>query len=147
MTYKIDTEPHHDYNYADIEKLELKYNAKYIGQFPLKNKNGNYVNFPAYVFYQENPPQPDYSNYFALYYCPLRCSMFITGAQEISEREYTGVICEDGETVLYSRFRHDYRTADEGKTMIDGGSDYIRANLNNKTVKLGIVKDELKVID
>ena len=54
------------YQNIDIKKIENKYNATYIGDFQLKNRQGEWIDIPSAVFYQENPPN-GYSNYFGIF--------------------------------------------------------------------------------
>jgi hypothetical protein len=75
----------------------------------------------------------------------------ITATQE----DIWGVVANDGE-VIYSRYRHDYRTSKDGSVMIDGGRDYTktgfntdkwREDLNPTLIKMRIIKDKLMIVE
>ena len=119
----------------DTKAVERKYSATFVGDFCLKHANG-YINEPAAVFYQEVPPVEGYSNYFALL---LRNgSLMITcGASAVSE-PITAIRASDGE-VLYSRYRHDFRTASNESCSIDGGRDYTKVMGDATLVQLKVV--------
>lgn len=103
-----------------VKKIEERYNAKYVFESCLKNRDGGWVNFPAAIFYTKEP-HPEGSNYFAMYFDDAG-SIFITDAKKTVDTVHTGIKTDKG--ILYSRYRHDYREVD-GK-FIDGGRDYLR---------------------
>jgi hypothetical protein len=123
----------------DIEKVEAKYNAKFVGQFCLKTRDGDWANSPADVYYQEIPPVEGYSKYFALIY--QGGSVYITSGASAVTPVINAVVADDGE-VIYSRYRHDYRTSKDGSVSIDGGRDYIRSTLHGRFINLKIVDGE-----
>ena len=105
----------------DIAEVEKKYSAKYIGDFCLKTRSGNWSEDPAAIFYQEKPPVEGYSNYFGILY--ERGRIFITSGASAFSQPIQAIISKEGE-VVYSRFRHDYRSLSDGSGGIDGGRDY-----------------------
>lgn len=121
----------------NIKKIEEHYNTKYICETSIKGKNGNWVNMPVALFYSE-VAHPQGSNYSALYFNHNK-ELFITDGISALE-PFTGLLV--GENVIYSAFRHDYRTFNE--SFIDGGRDYVRYN-GGKLVTLQVVKDHLEV--
>lgn len=121
----------------DIAKVEEKYNAKFVGQFCCKTRGGTWAESPADVYWQETPPE-GYSNYFAL--ITQMGSVYITSGASAVEPLITGVVANDGE-VIYSRYRHDYRSSKDGSVWIDGGRDYVRSGTNN-FVTLKVVDGE-----
>ena len=122
---------------CDIAKVEAKYNAKFVGQFCLKDKHGNWVNNPADVYWQATPPQPGYSNYFAL--IVQGGTLYITGAAIVESTIIDAVEADDGE-ILYSRYRHHYINSKDGSCFIDGGRDYTRTNRG--TIDLKVIDGE-----
>ncbi len=111
---------------TDIDKVENKYNAKWVGQFPLKTRNGYFSESPADVYYQETPPVEGYSNYFGLIF--QQGSLYITSAADVPKYEISAVSAADGE-IIYSRYRHDFRYSTDKSVWIDGGLDYTRCSL------------------
>ena len=123
-----------------IEKVEAKYNAKWVGQLAMKTRDGQWTGDSCGdVYYQETPPVEGYSNYFALII--QGGTLYITSGASAVEGIIDGVIALDGE-VIYSRYRHDYRTSTDGSTFIDGGRDYVRGGMVGNYIKLKIVDGE-----
>lgn len=122
-----------------ISAVEKKYNAKYVGQFCLKDKYGNWVNSPADVFWQAVPPQPGFSNYFALLF--QGGSLMITSGASAVADVIVGAQADDGE-IIYSRYRHDYRTSTDKSVFIDGGRDYTRTNTSTHLINMVIIDGE-----
>lgn len=124
----------------NIEKVEEKYKAKFVGQLCLRTAGGGWHGDDCGdVYYQETPPVEGYSNYFALIY--HNGGTYITSGASAVEGIIDGVIALDGE-VIYSRYRHDYRTSTDGSTFIDGGRDYVRGGMVGNYIKLKIVDGE-----
>jgi len=126
----------------DPDKIIEKYGGTYIGNFCLPARIGGWVNNPVMVFYQPNPPNPDYSNYYAMYVDEYD-RVFIADGLPAFREGIAGVVADDGE-IIFSRYRHDYRTSSDGSVIIDGGRDYTKTNTTN-TVHLVIDKDKLVV--
>lgn len=123
----------------DIPYAESKYNAKYVGQLPLRMKDGSWQSDNcADIFYQANPPN-NYSNYLAIY--KQYGDLYITSGETAASGTFNGIEAADGE-IIYSRFRHDYRTSTDGSTFIDGGRDYVRISLVGRHLRLKLVDAE-----
>lgn len=126
---------------CDIGKVEAKYNAKWVGQLPLHTvSRGWSEDNCGDVYYQETPPH-GYSNYFALIF--RHGGLYITSAATAVIGSICGVKADDGE-IIYSRYRHDYRTSKDKSVFVDGGRDYLKTNAV-KSVELTIVKGEWKI--
>ncbi len=119
-----------------IDVVENKYNAKFVGQFCLKTKDGQWANSPADVYWQATPPVEGYSNYFALII--QHGSVYITSGASAVEPLISAAVATDGE-IIYSRYRHDYRTSADKSVFIDGGRDYTKGGAGKYTT--------LKVVD
>ena len=95
--------------------------AKYVGQFPLQARDGNFTDFHADVFYEPNPKtELGHSNYFAVYVRDDRA--YITNAKHVETLMLSVFEDRDG-NYIYARFQHDFRsfkTADDN-IGIDGG--------------------------
>ena len=112
-----------------IDVVEKKYNAKWVGQFCLKTKDGAWQGDTcADVYFQEVPPEQGYSQYFGL--LNQGGKLYITSAESAVEGIINCVVAMDGE-IIYSRFRHDMRCSADGSVFIDGGREYIRTNSQN----------------
>jgi hypothetical protein len=111
----------------NIDAVEKKYNAKYVGELCLKS-HGNWVNAPASIFYQETPPVEGYSKYFALI-IQNGTALITSGESAVSEPIWA-IEANDGE-LIYSCYRHDYKESNDKSVFIDGGRDYVRASHSN----------------
>lgn len=108
----------------NIKKVEEKYGAKYIGDFCLRVVGGGWSEAPAAVFFQPNPDRAlGHTNYFGLIFRGEQ--LFITKGDSAFSEPIQGIVSKSGE-VLYSRFRHDFRTLKDGSGSIDGGRDYTK---------------------
>jgi hypothetical protein len=106
----------------DISYFEKKYNAKYVCELSIMAKRG-WAASPAQIYYQEEPPQEGYSNYFAI--VQQEGQVFITTGASVVGIPIHGVMLKSGE-VIYSRYGHDYRSASTGDVSVDGGLEYMR---------------------
>lgn len=131
----------------DVAGVEAKYNAKYVGDFCLKTANGGWSDAPGAVFYQETPPVEGYSHYFAI--IDRMGSFYITSGESAFSEPITAIVGSDGE-VVYSRYRHDYRSLSDGSGAIDGGRDYTKVAGDFKRFRQAILKvvgHELVLVD
>jgi len=126
-----------------IIKIEDHYNATYVFESCLKDVYGSWANFPAAIFYTEKA-HPEGSNYFGLYKTEDGTVMIANGIKA-TEEPFSGVMAKNGD-VIYSRYRHDYRTSDDGSIFVDGGRDYFRSGVYDKEqyVSLRVNKDKLE---
>ena len=130
----------------NIAKVEQHYNAIYVGDFPLWDKE--YWTDQAFsVFFVEEPEKSEYSNYFGLY-INSPSSVWITNAVSVTEGYWDGIVADDGE-IIYSRFRHDFRSSTDGTVTVDGGRDYQRicGHIHNPRVRLSIIREHIVVND
>lgn len=136
----------------DIPKCEEKYNAKYIGDFQTKRKDGTWDNTPCAIFYCENPDiSKGHNHYFGLYLEILSVEpwkwgkMYICEGMSAIEEPFNAIQADNGEYVI-SSYRHDYRHSTDGSVSIDGGRDYTRFTKNKTLVKLKLIKDKFEVV-
>jgi hypothetical protein len=126
-----------------IAKVEEAYKAKYVFESCLKDRNGNWLNFPVAIFYTKEA-HPEGSNYFALYKRPGEEGVYISNGISAVEETYTGIAV--GNDVAYSRYRHDFRSI--GDCFVDGGRDYLRCGGSpDSVVKFRVVEDRLELVD
>lgn len=126
----------------DVAKVEKRYNVKFVCETPIKDR-GVWRDFPSLIFYGEKHPQG--SNYMALSLVPRgleEWDLVITDGISATEEDFTGIL--DGDEVIYSRYRHDYRVGKTG-VMIDGGRDYLRSS-NGNIVIMRIIEGKLEVV-
>lgn len=127
----------------DISAVENHYGVKYIGDFCLRNRDGGWCNWSAAIFYQDNPNiDLGHTHYMAAYVD--RGRVYVSKGDSAFAEPIVGVVADDGE-IIYSRYRHDYRTSSDNSVYIDGGRDYVRTDGIGKTVQLVIDKDKLVV--
>lgn len=124
-----------------IDKVEKKYNVKFVCETPIKN-GGVWRDMSSLIFYNEEK-HPQGSNYMALSikYTPDGHfdDLVITDGISATKGSFYGII--DGDEVIYSRFRHDYRVGKTG-VFIDGGRDYIRSNIPDPDQYVDLVINE-----
>lgn len=140
--------------HEDSLKLPKEYHGgKYIGEFSLKTKEGQWMNTPVAVYYQEEIPEQYKgigSNWFGIWIDPYTGRGVISNAISAVETTWAGVVDPDTYFVIYSAYRHDYQTFDseitETTLMVDGGQDYLKCS-NSPLVKFKIVKDYIEVIE
>jgi hypothetical protein len=127
--------------------IEHEYNAKYLFDFEIQ------PNIVCQIYYQYNPPK-DYSHYFGIGITystddddkPI---IFITSAKKMEDVKISAVTENDTNEIIFSRFRHDYRSTTSGKISVDGGQDYIRLSYETpdfKYVNLKLDDDKLILI-
>ncbi len=122
-----------------IAKVEQMKNCKYVCESPLIGANRVWSTFPAAIFYTEEA-HPQGSHYMGLYFDGDH--FYVTDGGPSVTDDWSGL--QVGEEVIYSRYRHDYRTL--GEAFIDGGKDYTRWG-GGTPVTLRVVKDQLVVVD
>jgi hypothetical protein len=139
---KILTDPQF-YELEFISAIEKRYDAKYILESCIKNRDKLWTDFPWAIFYNETP-HPQGSNYFAIAPSNNPEKYIIANAICLTERPIMGIFDEENDIIIFSRFRHDYRTSPSGKYFIDGGRDYTRCNNPDQLIRLKIIKDKIK---
>jgi len=134
------------YYFININEIEKKYSAKYVGDFCIKTKYDTWSEQPVSVFWVEQPSDPSYSNYFGIY--TVNGVIFITNALSATEGYWDGIVADDGE-IIYSRYRHDFRQSNDKTVIVDGGRDYFKCmgKVKNPKVRISIFRDQLCVND
>jgi hypothetical protein len=127
---------------TQIEKIELRYRAKYVFESQLKLKSDQWSDFSAAVFYGEEP-HPEGSNWFGIWEMDGR--FMISNAISAVEEPLFGVVAENGD-IIYSRHPRDFRESDDKTVFVDGGRNHGRHDLIHEVVKLRVVKDKLVVV-
>lgn len=123
----------------DIRRIEDLKDAQYMGYWSIKNKNGHWAEDPVDVFYVDDPNvKLGHSHYFGIFIDHYGKNTVITNAISAFSQPITGIMCNDG-TVIVSRYRHDYVTHD--RNMIDGGRDYLKYSIDDKSKFVKITVD------
>lgn len=138
---KIDLSVSKYWEHVDINKLEEHYKAKFVCESAIKI--GNRWNDNSSLIFYSTEKHPRGSNYMAFSYNYATDEYVVSDGISVTEIDIYGVVT-DHDTVIYSRFRHDYRVVDGA--MIDGGRDYVRSSVGNR-VTMRIIDGELKVIE
>ncbi len=125
-----------------IEKVEQKYNAKYVFESQLKMKDNSWSEFPSAVFYAE-VTHPEGSNWFGVW--RYQHTFMISNAISAVEEPFIGIVAENGD-VIYSRHRNDFRVSPDKTVFIDGGRARPRHDFEHKLVKLCVSKDKVLLI-
>lgn len=137
---KVTVNSGRDQALCDIDKVEEKYKAKFVGQLALKTQSGGWSSDTCGdVYYQVTPPHDGWSNYFAL--IVRGKAIYITSGASAVDGLLTAVIADDGE-IVYSRYRHDFRRSTDNSVFIDGGRDYVKGSITGQYVNLKIIDGE-----
>jgi hypothetical protein len=126
------------FSIENIEKICKAKDAKYVCDTTLKNGKD------CSIFYAKEPHPESNSRYFGMYY--VKNDIYICNASDVEDQQITGVIADNGD-IIYSRFRHDYRKSDDGSVWIDGGRDYTRCGMYDKSkfVELRVKNGSLSI--
>ena len=134
--------------WLNIETVEQMYNATFVGEFSIQNQDGAWLNQAVPIFYQEEPPYPEYSHYFALlvkFDHNFEPQVVITSGHTAADKSWIGFISQDNQNVYYSRYRHDF-VQDEYGDYVDGGPDYVRSNVfGDRLVQLQIEDGQINI--
>lgn len=125
-----------------INVIEEHYNAKYVGDFCVKDRNDNFVPETVAIFWQETPPE-GYNEYFAIFV--RNGKVMITDGSTAFDKPIIAAIANDGE-IVYSRDRWDMRHSKDGSVFIDGGRDYVKTNAS-KFCELKVIGPDIFIIE
>lgn len=132
----------------DFRVIEEKMDATFVGEFCLRDENGQWANFPAQIYFVEKPTKKEYSNYFAIYM--RNGKVYVTDGISATQGSFYGLLYKD--ELLYSAYRQDYKSSADGKVFIDGGRDYNRVGISDEAkpfvsnVELQIIGPDLVVL-
>jgi hypothetical protein len=133
----------------NIDKVEALRNAKFVCEVAVKI-NETWTDAPSAIFWQETPPNPDYSHYFALFSKENLVSedraIYISSGEGAVGQPLDGIVAANGD-IVYSAYRHDFRYSPDKSVWIDGGRDYVRYSPPATLVKLKFEKDQLVLVN
>ncbi len=127
---------------TQIEKIERRYNGRYVFESQLKLRDNSWSDFPSAIFYTETA-HPEGSNWFGVW--RDRDKFMISNAISAVEEPFVGIVAENGD-VIYSRYRNDFRVSADKTVFIDGGRAHCRHDFEHKLVKLRVSRDRVVVI-
>lgn len=122
-----------------IEHIEKEYNVQYLGPWCVKNKHGNWSEFPLDVFYAADPDKSKGHSHYVGFYREGGHIMIADASSAFSKLPMLGIE-EDG-LVYVSRYRHD-ATGPSSGFYIDGGRDYLHTNYAGNLVKVSLYDNE-----
>ncbi len=125
-----------------IQRVEEKNKAKYVFESQLKLSSNHWSDFPAAVFYSEEP-HPKGSNWFGIWDNAGR--FMISNAVSAVDEPFFGALADNGE-VIYSRHRNDFRESEDRTVFVDGGRAHFRHDFEHEIVKLKVIKDRVVLI-
>ncbi len=141
-------EPYWLFDRKQVQRLEPS--AIYVGDLAVQSQKGVWSGIPVAVFYTPEPREGYTNHYFGVYKSQTRRDMptwMICDATSVAEHTWGGLEMK-GE-VIFSRWRHDFRTFSFDGPYVDGGPDYMRVvGLQEiaKPVRLRLVNGIFKVI-
>ena len=104
------------------EAVEERFKAKFIAEMAHKFGNG-WSEQPLAIFYQESPPDPQFSNYFGLFFDEDQL-LTITGIHNFDP--WVDALLTPANEVIWSAWVHDFFYDSRGIVAIDGGRDYTK---------------------
>lgn len=147
-----------------IAHIEEKKNAKFVCDTCLFGKEG-WTNAMVAVFWNKDPANipAGGSAWFGIFKkrefavssylekTPAKARVtksviMITNAISVHNKRLDAVVADDGE-VVWSRYRHDYRSSGDKSVWIDGGRDYMRWSGQGETVRLEVVEGDLTIVE
>ena len=104
--------------------VELRYDACYVADLCILDRRGNWSDRPVAVFWRPYP-EKGHSPYFGIY---IKAGKeMISSAASAAEGVWHGVRAANGE-IIFSRWRRDFRSSEDGTAIVDGGRDYFRGS-------------------
>lgn len=110
---------------VNIQITELVKEAKYMGYWSVRAKNGGWTEMPIDIFYQPKKTHPDHSDYFGIF--KRDGKIFICDGASAFAEPIRVLVTKDGK-VLVSRYVHNY-VGDEKGSFVDGGREYMRSSV------------------
>ena len=124
--------------------VEKAFDCKFVCESTIKNQAGFWMNQPVAIFYTENNKNKWHTNYIAIHPFEYNTVDVKFKNGEDALEEFVGVVADNGE-IIYSRFRSDLVTSEDGSVWINGGRERLETNAKS-TVRLKIIKDQIEVI-
>ncbi len=127
-----------EYRSLNYEAVEDKFGCRWVADLCVRTVGGGWSEIPVAVFYQPVLKDPSHSHYLGI--CRRGEAWMITNAISAADGVWEGIRHND--EIVFSRFRHDFRTGQHGGPAVDGGRDYFRVvGDGGERVTLRIVED------
>ena len=135
-----------------VSYIKKKYQAKYLGDFAVKLKDGNWASRPVACFYQPNPNRElGHSEYFGIGLAAhfdgkeiIYSAPFIMSVKSVFSEDFTALELSD--KILVSCYTHHFNQ-DVSGAFIDGGRDYTRYSRGEgEVIKLRMINGKFKKI-
>ncbi|RYD62755.1 MAG: hypothetical protein EOP83_13780 [Verrucomicrobiaceae bacterium] len=98
--------------------------VRFLSEMTIRTRDNGWSERPVAVFWQQNRVREEYSNYFGL--LDQAGGVMITNAKSVAEGAWNGMMHPVTGEVVFSRYRHDYRSSEDGTVNVDGGRDYFK---------------------
>jgi hypothetical protein len=129
--YWYDNTPdYYGLNETSIQRIERMYNCRYVTEWNLLDIKGNPQSYPYLVFWNDQS-HPEGSNWMGMY--KHQNDYYVCDAITASQHPIECMVSNDKQ-VLFSKYRHDFRTSKDSSVTVDGGREYTRV--------LGAVRNE-----
>lgn len=128
--YWYDNTPdYYGLNQGQIIHIEEKYNCRYVAEWSLLDSKNNPRSEPSLIFWGD-VAHPQGSNWMAVF---NHNGFYVCDGITASQYPIECMVSNDKQ-VLFSKYRHDFRSSADGSVTVDGGRDYTRV--------LGAVRNE-----
>lgn len=139
--YWYDNSPsYYKLNQSKIEKIEKGYNCRYVCEWNVK-QDENILKEPMLIFWNDTS-HPQGSNWMALF--SSDGDWYVRDGITASQLPIECVVSNDKQ-VLFSKYRHDFRSSKDGSVSIDGGREYTRVIGNVRCDRVWLVPQQGKL--
>lgn len=115
------------YTGINIDRVLDNYeNSYYVADLCVRLPSGHWTEDPVSIFWVKKPSKPEFSNYFGFFVREGR-PVITDGLSSVDGVIFRGTKGKNGE-IIFSRWRHDYRSTEDDTATADGGRDYFRGN-------------------
>ena len=127
-----------------ISKIEKKYNCRYVTEWNTLTADGKPTPQPRLIFWSDQA-HPEGSNWMGMY--EQDPYYYVCDGITASQLPIWCMV-SDSKQVLFSKYRHDFRSSHDGSVSVDGGREYTRVlgKIRNESVWLIPQQGELKII-
>lgn len=109
----------------DKRAKNIEPQSEFVAELSIKDKRGQWTQTPVSVYYVAEPSRGYENKYFGMYYGGGGRA-FICDATSAAEATWGGIRNVETGEIVFSRYRHDFRSLPSGGPAVDGGADYMR---------------------
>lgn len=154
MTWRVDlgngywydnTPDYYGLKKEGIENVEKSRNCHYVCEWNVI-QDGKIIEQPMVIFWCDKAHDKG-SNWMAMFRDSIDNNWYVRDGITASQLPIQCMV-SDSKQVLFSKFRHDFRSSHDGSVSVDGGRDYTRVlgKVRNESVWLVPQQGELKII-